>query len=221
MNRAAALAVGLTAFTSLAAKPDAEIGGFALQSLTRTEIRESPVNPNDFLSISRDSEETALLLEGQKLGVTGRVRASGTANFNPGSNAAKHFTIEELNRVFAIGDDWSLSIGNGPRNPELRQARRRMGMHGGRRATPPVAAAPLGPSLESIQGLAGRAGPISCCPRASGHRHPVHAKERPVPARLLARAVGSAHLRTIARSAQRSADAATWWRDVARRPKDK
>ncbi len=38
---------------------------------------------------------------------------------------------------------------------------------------------------------------------------------------LLARAVGSARLRTVAQSAQRSAGATIWWRDVARRPKDK
>ncbi len=90
---------------------DFSLGGFVLESLGTSGIRQSAVNPRNFLGIAPANQETALSLTGAGDGFTLRIRASENARYRTRVDSADRIQINELNKIFTLDDGLTLSIG--------------------------------------------------------------------------------------------------------------
>ena len=86
-------------------------GGFAVLSAGHTRVPSNAVNPGNILAIGDYNSEMAFIWDGEFEGTTARVRLAEDASFSPGSGAQSTVTIAELNKIFALGNGYTLSIG--------------------------------------------------------------------------------------------------------------
>jgi hypothetical protein len=85
--------------------------GFALLDTGLTSVRTDRLNRDNFFEISSVTENINVLLEGQVLGVSYRVRTQTEKAFDPVKAVNNSYSIQELNKTFKISDSTSLSFG--------------------------------------------------------------------------------------------------------------
>jgi hypothetical protein len=84
-------------------------GGFLLGAQERTVLQDTPLNRNNFLSIPGSGTRAVALLEGRRNDFTWRVRTEALHTDTGGTRGKA--VLQELNRVFDLGDGISLSLG--------------------------------------------------------------------------------------------------------------
>ena len=105
------IAAAFFLFATPAAGSELELWGYGLDLLSVTEPRGGPLNPNNAARIAAINNEAALGIEGSWERLSFRLRATLLKGWKPADSANGDFAVQELNRVFAIGDDVRLSVG--------------------------------------------------------------------------------------------------------------
>ncbi|MET3135150.1 hypothetical protein AAKU55_005453 [Oxalobacteraceae bacterium GrIS 1.11] len=84
-------------------------GGFVLADAQRFSVRGAPLNVDNFEHIASGQIDFAALLEGETGGVSWRLRAEAARP--SGRATASSAVVQELNRVFQVGENSTLSLG--------------------------------------------------------------------------------------------------------------
>jgi len=84
-------------------------GGFVLGAQERTILQDTPLNRDNFLGIAGSGTRAVALFEGRRQDVTWRVRTEALHTDHDGTRGKA--VLQELNRVFEVGEGASLSLG--------------------------------------------------------------------------------------------------------------
>jgi hypothetical protein len=84
-------------------------GGFVLGAQERTILQDTPLNRDNFLGIPGSGTRAVALFEGRQLDFTWRVRTEALHTDLDGTGGKA--VLQELNRVFELGDGASISLG--------------------------------------------------------------------------------------------------------------
>jgi hypothetical protein len=84
-------------------------GGFVLGTQERTILQDTPLNRDNFLGIAGSGTRAVALFEGRQQDVTWRVRTEALHTDLDGTRGKA--VLQELNRVFDLGDGATLSLG--------------------------------------------------------------------------------------------------------------
>lgn len=85
------------------------MGGFVLGAQERTILQDTPLNRDNFLGIAGSGTRAVALFEGRQQDVTWRVRTEALHTDLDGTRSKA--VLQELNRVFDLGEGASLSLG--------------------------------------------------------------------------------------------------------------
>ncbi|KQV46450.1 MULTISPECIES: hypothetical protein [unclassified Duganella] len=104
----------LAAAVAAAAPGDASagedwVGGFVLGAQERTILQDTPLNRDNFLDIAGKGTRAVVLFEGRQQDITWRVRTEALNTDRDGTRSKA--VLQELNRVFELGEGASLSLG--------------------------------------------------------------------------------------------------------------
>jgi hypothetical protein len=78
---------------------------------TGNRVRTDRLNQNNFFNIPSATADAALLLEGQYADISFRVRGQHSREFDDGHSHRNKVTLQELNKIFHLTDDLTLSVG--------------------------------------------------------------------------------------------------------------
>ena len=92
------------------ASPD-WMGGFVLADQERITLRATPLNVDNFTRIAQTNTDLIGLLEGSYQSFTWRTRLATQRTDIPEQRTHSSATLQELNRVFQLGDQTTLSLG--------------------------------------------------------------------------------------------------------------
>ncbi|MFC5475545.1 hypothetical protein [Paraherbaspirillum soli] len=87
------------------------VGGFVLADQERIGLRSTPLNVDNFARIAQTNTDLIGLLEGSYQGVSWRTRLAAQRTDIPEQRSHTSVTLQELNRVFRLGDQTTLSLG--------------------------------------------------------------------------------------------------------------
>lgn len=111
----ALLSLGLPFSPLSAAAADLPVSGFLFVEATHRDARATPLNPDNLFRLSSDQLETAILVEGDKVGFSWRVRSEATGQLDEWPER-KRIRIQELAYQRKAGERWAFSIGKQERS---------------------------------------------------------------------------------------------------------